>query len=41
MFVISADLGPRERREPRDLAEPAHAHLDDADLGVGLDPARA
>ena len=39
MFVISADVGPRERREPRDLAEAAHAHLDDADLGVGLEPA--
>ena len=35
-----SDLGPGERGEPRDLAEPAHAHLDDADLGVGLDPAQ-
>ena len=27
-FVISADVGPRERRKPRDLAEAAHAHLE-------------
>ena len=39
MFVISADLGPGERGERRDLAEPAHPHLDDAELGLGLDPA--
>ena len=32
-------VGPRERREPRDLAEAAHAHLGDADLGVRLEPA--
>ncbi len=33
------DLRPGERGEPGDLAEPAHPHLDDAELGVGLDPA--
>ncbi len=35
------DVRPGEGREPGDLAEAAHPHLDDADLGVGLDPARA
>ena len=40
MFVMSADVRLRERCEPGDLAEAAHAHLDDADLGVRLDPAQ-
>ena len=39
MFVISPMSGPGERGEPGDLAEPAHPHLDDAELGLGLDPA--
>ena len=34
-----ADVRPCERSELRDLPEPAHRHLDDADLGVRLDPA--
>ena len=33
------DVRLRERREPRDLTEPAHPHLDDAELGVGVDAA--
>ena len=38
--MISADVRPRERREPGDLPEPAHPHLDDAELRVGLEPAQ-
>ena len=34
-----ADVGPGDRAELRDLAEAAHGQLDDADLGVGLEPA--
>ena len=34
-----ADVRPRDRAELGDLAEAAHAHLDDADLRVGLEPA--
>ncbi len=33
-----AEVGPRERGKPGDLAEAAHPHLDDADLGLRLDP---
>ena len=29
MLVTTADVGPRELGQIRDLAEPAHAHLDD------------
>ena len=38
-FVITHDVGPRERREPLDLPEPAHRQLGDAHLGVRVDPA--
>ena len=33
------DLGPSQRRELRDLPEPAHRKLEDAELGIGLEPA--
>ena len=35
----SDDVGPRDRTELGDLPEPAHAHLGDEDLGLGLEPA--
>ena len=35
------DVRPRERREPGDLAEAAHPHLDDAELGVAARSGRA
>ena len=33
-----ADLGPRDLREPRDLADRVHAHLEDGRLVRGLQP---
>jgi hypothetical protein len=33
------NVGPRHLAELGDLAEPAHSHLDDGDLGLGLEPA--
>ncbi len=33
-----ADLGPRDLREPRDLADRVHAHLEDGGLVRGLQP---
>ena len=39
MAVITPMSGRAIGAQLRDLAEAAHAHLDDADLGVGLEPA--
>ena len=38
-LVDDADVGRGDLAELGDLAEPTHAHLDDHDLGVVLDPA--
>ena len=39
MFVITPMSGFANDASQRDLAEAAHPHLGDADLGVGLEPA--